>query len=81
MVPMSSRRRAVVKFPMERALFVNQKAHLSTTGINRYYIKSTSATMGMRREGNGSNTISTIFYNSTGTAVCASVEITYNPQI
>jgi hypothetical protein len=72
MAPMSSRRRAVVEFPMECALFVNKKAHLSITGINRYYIKSASATMGTRRQDNGFNRIATIFYDGSGTAVCAS---------
>jgi hypothetical protein len=72
MAPMSSRRRAVVEFPMECALFVNKKAHLSITGINRYYIKSASATMGTRRQDNGFNRIATIFYGGSGTAVCAS---------
>ena len=70
MIQMSSRRRAVVKCPLECALFVNKKAHLSITGINRYYIKSASATMGTRRQGNGFNRILTIFYNSSGTAGC-----------
>jgi hypothetical protein len=36
----------VAKLPMECARFVNQKAHLSITSINQYYIKSASATMG-----------------------------------
>jgi hypothetical protein len=57
---------------MECALFVNKKAHLSITGINRYYIKSASATMGTRRQDNGFNRIATIFYDGSGTAVCAS---------
>ncbi len=84
MVPMSSRRRAVVEFPMECALFVNKKAHLSITGINRYYIKSASATMGTRRQDNGFNRIATIFYDSSGTAVCTStIEIPngWTPQL
>jgi hypothetical protein len=57
---------------MECALFVNKKAHLSITGISRYYIKSASATMGTRRQDNGTNMISTIFYDSSGMAVCSS---------
>jgi hypothetical protein len=84
MVPMSSRRRAVVEFPMECALFVNKKAHLSITGINRYYIKSASATMGTRRQDNGCNRISIIFYDKCGTAVCAStIEVPdgWTPQL
>jgi hypothetical protein len=34
MIPIASERKAVVEFPMECALFVNKKAHLSITGIN-----------------------------------------------
>ena len=72
MIPMSSRRRAVVKFPLECALFVNKKAHLSITGVNRYYIKSASATMGTRTQDIALKRISILFYDSSGTAVCAS---------
>jgi hypothetical protein len=72
MMPMSSRRRAVVEFPLECALFVNIKAHLSITVINRYNIKSASATMGMRRQDNGFNRISILFYDNSDTAVCSS---------
>ena len=72
MIPMSSRRRAVIEFPLECSLFVNIKAHLSITVINRYYIKSVSATMVTRRQDNGFNRISTIFYDNSGMAVCAS---------
>jgi hypothetical protein len=73
MIPMSSRRRAVAKFPMECALSVNKKGHLSITGINQYYIRSASATMGMRRQAsNGCNRLFIIFYNNSGTAMCAS---------
>jgi hypothetical protein len=84
MIPMSSRRRAVVEFPLECALFVNKKAHLVITGINRYYVKSASATMGKRRQENGSNRISILFYDNSGTAVCAStIEIPdgWTPQL
>jgi hypothetical protein len=49
MILMSSIRRALVGFPMESALFVNQKTHLGIIGINQYCIKSAPATMGMRR--------------------------------
>ena len=73
MIPMSSRRRAVVEFPLECALFVNKKAHLSITGINRYYIKSASATMmDTRTQDIGLKRISILFYDSSGTVVCAS---------
>jgi hypothetical protein len=41
---MSSRRRATIEFPIKCSLFVNQKALYSTTGMTKYYIKSTSAT-------------------------------------
>ena len=86
MVPMSSRRRAVVEFPLECALFVNKKAHLSITRINRYYIKSASATMGTRRQDNGhhSDTLSILFYDNSGTVVCSStIEIPdgWTPQL
>jgi hypothetical protein len=73
MIPMSSRRRAVVEFPIECSLFVNQKALYSITGINQYYIKSASATMGtIRQATNGCNRLSILFYDNSGTAVCAS---------
>ena len=74
MILMLSRRRAVVKFHMECALFVNKKqAHLSITGINQYYIKSASAMMVMRSQAtNGCNRLSILFYDKRGTAVCAS---------
>jgi hypothetical protein len=39
---MHGRRRAVVKFPIEYSLFVNQKALYSITGMTKYYIKSAS---------------------------------------
>jgi hypothetical protein len=72
---MSSRRRAVVKFPVKCSLFVNQNALDSITGMTKYYIKSASATMlGTRRHqaSNGFNRISILFYDNSGTAVCAS---------
>jgi hypothetical protein len=73
MVPMSSRRRAVVEFPIECSLFVNQKVHYSITGMTKYYIKSASATMlGTRRQAHGFNRLSILFYDNRGTAVCAS---------
>ncbi len=81
MVPMSSRRRAVVEFPMECALFVNKKSRFSITGSNRFYIKSASATMGTRRH---DNMIATIFYDGSGTAVCAStieIPIGWTPKL
>jgi hypothetical protein len=85
MIPMSSRSRAIVKFPMECALFINQKAHFSITGINQYYIKSASAMMGMRRQAtNGSNRLSILFYDNSGRCVCASsVEspVGWTPQL
>jgi hypothetical protein len=57
-----------VTFPMECALFVNKKAHLSITaaGITQYYIKSASAAMGTRRQANGCNKIQ--FYSTTKVA-------------
>jgi hypothetical protein len=70
MIPMSSRRRAIVKFPIEFSLFVNQKVHYSITGMTKYYIKSASATMlGRRRQANGFNRLSILFYENRGTAV------------
>jgi hypothetical protein len=72
MIPMSSRRRAVVKFPLECSLFVNKKAYLSITGINRYSIKSASATMGTTTQDIGLKRLLILFYNSSGTDVCAS---------
>jgi hypothetical protein len=45
---MSSRRRAVVEFPIEYNIFVNQKSHLSITGFNQYCIRTASEMMGMR---------------------------------
>ena len=73
MIPMSSRRRAVLKFPIECSLFVNQKVLYSITGMTKYYIKSASATiLGMRRQANGFNRLSIQFYNNRGMAVCAS---------
>ena len=73
MIPMSSRRRAVVEFPFEWSLFVNEKALYSITSMTQYYIKSASATMlGTRRQANGFNRLSILFYNNRGTAVCAS---------
>jgi hypothetical protein len=74
MIPMSSRRRAVVEFPIECSLFVNQKVHYSITGMTKYYIKSASATMVKRSQvTNGSNRLSILFYDNRGTAVCASI--------
>jgi hypothetical protein len=74
MIPMSSRRRAVVEFPIECSLFVNQKVHYSITGMTKYHIKSASATMlGTRRQANGFNRLSILFYDNRGTAVCASI--------
>jgi hypothetical protein len=73
MIPMSSRRRAVVEFPFEWSLFVNEKALYSITSMTKYYIKSASATMlGTRRQTNGFNRLSILFYDNRGTAVCAS---------
>jgi hypothetical protein len=73
MIPMSSRRRAVVEFPIEWSLFVNEKALYSITSMTKYYIKSASATMlGTRRQTNGFNRLSILFYDNRGTAVCAS---------
>ena len=70
---MSSRRRAVVEFPIEWSLFVNEKALYSITSMTQYYIKSASATMlGTRRQTNGFNRLSILFYDNRGTAVCAS---------
>jgi hypothetical protein len=41
--------------------------------MTKYYIKSTSATMlGSRRQANGFNRLSILFYDNKGTAVCAS---------
>jgi hypothetical protein len=74
MIPLSSRRRAVVEFPIKCSLFVNQMVHYSITGMTKYYIKSASATMlGTRRQANGFNRQSILFYNNRGMAVCASV--------
>jgi hypothetical protein len=54
MIPTSSRRRAVVKFPMECSLFVNQKVLYSIIGMTKNYIKSASASMlGTRRQADG----------------------------
>ena len=73
MIPMSSRRRAVVEFPIECSLFVNQKVHYSITGMTKYCIKSASTTMlGTRRLANGFNRLSILFYKNRGMAVCAS---------
>ncbi len=73
MIPMSSRRRAVVEFPIECSLFVNEKAIYSITGMTQFYIKSASATMVKRSQvSNGCNRLSILFYDSRGTAVCAS---------
>ena len=56
---MSSRRRAVIKFPIKCSLFVNQKALYSITDMTKYYIKSVSggegsfaATQGSSKSGN-----------------------------
>ena len=71
---MSSRRRAVVEFPIECSLFVNEKVLYSITGMTKYYIKSASATMVKRSQvTNGSNRLSILFYDNRGTAVCASI--------
>jgi hypothetical protein len=73
MIPMSSRRRAVVEFLIECSLFVNQKVHYSITGMTKYCIKSASTMMlGSRRQANGFNRLSILFYDNRGTAVCAS---------
>ncbi len=41
--------------------------------MTKYYIKSASATMlGTRRQANGFNRLSILFYDNRGTAVCAS---------
>ncbi len=73
MIPVPSRRRAVVKFLIECSLFVNQKVHYSITGMTKYYIKSESATMlRTRRQANGFNRLSILFYNNRGTSMCVS---------
>jgi hypothetical protein len=73
MIPMSSRRRAIVEFPIECSLFVNHKVHYSITGMTKYYIKSASAMMlGSRRQANDFNRLSILFFDNRGTAVCAS---------
>jgi hypothetical protein len=74
MVPMSSRRRAVVEFPIECSLFINLKGLYSISDMTKYYIKSAAATMlaGTRRQATGLNRISILFYDKSGTAVCAS---------
>jgi hypothetical protein len=67
MIPISSRRRAVAKFPIECSLFVNQKALLySITGMTKYYIKSASggegsfsATQGSSRNSSGTTGLGT----------------------
>jgi hypothetical protein len=67
-IPLSSRRRAVVKFLIECSLFVNQRVHYSITGMTKYYISSASATMlGTRRHANGFNRLSSLFYDNRGT--------------
>jgi hypothetical protein len=71
MVWMSSRRRAVIKFLLECALFDNKKPIWASQAFC-YFIKSASATMGTRREDNGLNKILTIFYDNSDTAVHAS---------
>jgi hypothetical protein len=56
MILMSSGRRAVIKFPIECSLFVNQKVHYSITGMTKYYTKSASATMlGTGKQAHGFN--------------------------
>jgi hypothetical protein len=73
MIPMSSRRRGVIKFRIECSLFVNEKALYSITGMTKYYIKSASATMlGTRRQANGIVRLSILLYDNRFTAVCAS---------
>jgi hypothetical protein len=73
MIPMPARRRAAVKFPMECSLFVNQRVHYRITHMTKYYIKSASTTMlGTRRQANGSNRLSILFYGNRGMAACAS---------
>jgi hypothetical protein len=73
MIPMSSRRRAVVEFPIKCSLFVNEKALYSITGMTKFYIKSAAATMVKRSQvSNGCNRLSVLFYDNRGTAVCAS---------
>jgi hypothetical protein len=70
---MSSRRRAVVEFPIECSLFVNEKALYSITGMTKFYIKSASAMMVKRSQvSNGCNMLSILFYDYRGTAVRAS---------
>jgi hypothetical protein len=67
---MSSKRRAVVEFPIECSLFVIQKALYSITGRTKYYIKSASATMlGTSRQANGFDRIMIIFYQWAGNAL------------
>jgi hypothetical protein len=62
---MSSRRRAVIKFPIKCSLFVNQEVLSSIIGMTKYYIKSASGTkLGTRREAtNGFNRILIICRN------------------
>jgi hypothetical protein len=68
MIPMSSRRRAVVEFPIECSLFVNEKAIYSITGMTQFYIESASATMVKRSQvSSGCNRLSILFYDSRGT--------------
>jgi hypothetical protein len=73
--PMSTRRtRAVVEFPIECSLFVNEKTLYSITDMTKFYIKSVSATMVVISQvTNGCNRLSILFYDNRGTAVCASI--------
>jgi hypothetical protein len=70
---MSSRRRAVVEFPIKCSLLVNKRALYSITAMSKFYIKSASATMlGKRRQANGLVMLSILFYDNRRTALCAS---------
>jgi hypothetical protein len=70
---MSSRRRPVVKFPIECSLFVNEKALYSITGMTKFYIKSASTTMVKRSQvSDCCNMLSILFDDNRGTTMCAS---------
>jgi hypothetical protein len=73
MILMSTRRRAVVKFPIKCSLFVKEKALFNITGMAKFYIKSPSTRMVKRSQVSiGCNRLSILFYDNRGTAVCAS---------
>jgi hypothetical protein len=72
MIPMSPRNRALIKFPIKCSLFVSQKIFYSFTGMARCYIKSASATMlGTRRQANRFSCFFILYYDNSGTSVCA----------